>query len=315
MARALGKGRKWPWLLQSLVMRGTAPFGFLVATALLAAPPPDPAYASGIEAWRADRQRRLASENGWLTVVGLHFLAEGENPVGSDPKASVPLPPGTVPSRAGSFTLEKGVVRLKAAPDSGIALNGRPVTEAPLRNDAEGKPDVLKAGRISFFVIRRGDRFAIRVKDPASPALKAFKGVESFATHPAFKLTATFEAYPEPKLVGIPTVLGTTEQMKAPGLVHFRLGGKSLTLQPVLEDDSEGQLFFIFSDGTSGRGTYPAGRFLYADPPKDGKVVLDFNKAVNPPCAFTPFATCPLPPKQNRLKVRIPAGEKTYGQH
>ena len=287
----------------------------LVAGLLLAASPVDPGYSQALAAWRAERHQRLASDNGWFTVVGLNFLSEGENPLGSDPKASVPLPAGTVPPMAGVFVLEKGVVRLRAAADSGITLNGKAVPEAPLKSDADGKADVLRAGRASFFVIRRGERFAIRVKDPESQALKDFKGVDSFPAHPEFRVTATFQPYPQPKTVNIPTVLGTTEPMRAPGVVHFKLGGRALTLQPVQEEGPDGQLFFIFSDRTSGKETYPAGRFLYADPPKDGKVALDFNKAVNPPCAFTPFATCPLPPEQNRLKVRIPAGEKTYGQH
>jgi uncharacterized protein (DUF1684 family) len=189
------------------------------------------------------------------------------------------------------------------------------VGDAPLRTDADGKPDVLKLGRISFFVLRRGDRFAIRVKDPESAALKAFKGVENFPVDPSSRVTARFEPYSTPREVGIPTVLGTTVKMRAPGQVRFKLRGRTLILQPVQEDPADGQLFFIFRDGTSGRETYPAGRFLYADAPKDGKVVLDFNKAINPPCAFTPFATCPLPPEQNRLKVRIAAGEKKYGEH
>lgn len=294
-------------------MRVSAPFCCLLATVAVAAPPADPAYVQGIEAWRSERQRRLAADDGWLTLAGLHFLSEGENPLGSDPKASVPLPPGSLPSQAGSFHLEKGVVRLKAAPDSGITLEGRPVSETVLRSDAEGRPDVLKAGRISFFLIRRGDRFAIRVKDPDHPALKEFKGLDCFPVDPTARVTARFEPFPAPKEIGIPNVLGTVEKMRSPGLVRFRFRGRSVVLQPVQEGG--GQLFFIFADGTSGKETYPAGRFLYADAPKDGTVVLDFNKAVNPPCAFTPFATCPLPPKQNHLKLRIPAGEKTYGHH
>jgi uncharacterized protein len=301
-------------MLNSPVMRALPLLGVLIATALAAAPPADPAFARELEAWRAERVRRLTTDNGWLTVVGLDFIAEGENSVGSDPAAAVPLPAGMAPAKAGSFLLEKGVVRLKAAADSGLTLNGQPVTDAPLRSDADGQPDLIRAGRVGFYLIRRGGRFAVRVKDPRSAALQSFQGLRQFPADAAYRVTATFEPYPEPRTVDIPTVLGTTEPMKAPGLVRFRLGGKALTLEPV-QEDGDSTLFFILADGTTGRETYPGGRFLYAAGPKDGKVVLDFNRAENPPCAFTAFATCPLPPARNRLKVRIPAGEKTYGKH
>jgi len=246
-------------------------------------------------------------------VVGLHFLSEGENALGADPALPVPLPAGCAPAKAGMLLLEKGAVRLQAGPDSGLTVGGRPVTEAVLRSDADGKPDVVKAGRVSFYLIKRGGRFAVRVKDPQSEALKAFHGIPRFPTQAAYRVTAAFEAYAAPRTVDIPTVLGTTEPMKAPGVARFKLGGRTLSLEPVQEED--GSLFFIFGDGTTGQESYPGGRFLYAEAPKDGRVVLDFNKAENPPCAFTAFATCPLPPPQNKLKVRIPAGEKTYGKH
>ncbi len=293
-------------------MRGTLPLLLTTVPILVAAPPVDSTYVAGIEAWRADRSRRLQAEDGWLTLVGLHFLSEGENPVGADPKDAVALPEGCVPRQAGAFILEKGTVRLHATVDSGITLDGKPVPDAPLRTDQDGKPDLLRAGRISFHVIRRGDRFAIRVKDPEAAARRTFKGIPAYPVDPAWRVEGSFEAYPAPKEIGIPTVLGTVEKMPSPGLVHFTVKGRKLALQPVQEGE---ELFFIFADATSGKGTYPAGRFLYAAAPKDGKVVLDFNKAYNPPCAFSPYATCPLPPAQNRLKLAIPAGEKDYGHH
>ncbi|WP_306591796.1 DUF1684 domain-containing protein [Geothrix sp. 21YS21S-4] len=283
----------------------------LLAGTLSAQPPADFLAAHG--AWRAQRHRSLAAKDGWLSLVGLSFLQEGDNPAGSLPGLPVSLPGG--PPRAGVFHLAQGRVSFRPEPGADVTLRGEPAGEAVLRTDAEERPDILEAGSLRFHVIRRGDRFAVRVKDTASPLLAAFKGVDGFPPDPAYRVTATFEPYPSPRTVAIPTVLGTTEDMPAPGLVRFTLKGRSYTLEPVQEDGPESKFFFIFRDATAGKETYPAGRFLYADPPKDGKLILDFNRAVNPPCAFTPFATCPLPPKQNRLNVRIPAGEKTFGEH
>jgi len=159
------------------------------------------------------------------------------------------------------------------------------------------------------------ERFAVRIKDPENPARKAFHGVPRFPVDPALRVVADFEPYATPQVRAIPTVLGTTEAMTAPGLLRFKVGGQERTLEPLLEDPDHPELFLIFRDTTSTQDTYPAGRFLYAEMPKDGKVVLDFNKAENPPCAFTLFATCPLPPKQNQLDIPIRAGEKDPGLH
>lgn len=285
----------------------------LLAQALPAQAPAD--FAEAHKAWRAQRHRSLSAPEGWLSLVGLHFLKPGDNTAGSDPALPVRLPGAAVPARVGVFRLEGDRVVFRAEPGAGVTRNGQAVSEQVLRSDAEGAPDVLSLGPLRFHVIRRGDRFAVRVKDTASPALKAFKGVAAFPPDPAYRVTATFEPYPEPRSVAVPTVLGTTERMPAPGLVRFTLKGRTFTLQPVQEEGPRSAFFFIFQDATAGKETYPAGRFLYADPPKDGRLVLDFNRAVNPPCAFSDFATCPLPPKGNVLKVRIPAGEKTYGEH
>jgi uncharacterized protein (DUF1684 family) len=284
----------------------------VLALPLLAqAPPPDPRALH--EQWRAGRLERLQAEGGWLTLVGLDWLVEGENLIGTDPTALVRFPEGRGPARAGLLVLEGGQVRLKALPGSPLTVNGKPGADMALRTDADGRPDVLQLAGRSFFVIRRGEKVGVRVKDPLSPARTGFKGIGMYPFDPAFRVIAAFEPYAEPRTVQIPTVLGTTDPMKAWGRVTFTLKGKQLSLEPV--DEGDGRLFFIFKDATSGRTTYPAGRFLYADPPKDGKVLLDFNQAYNPPCAFTDFATCPLPPPQNVLKVAIPAGEKTYHGH
>lgn len=284
----------------------------LVASVVLAAPPE--AYRKEVEAWRKAREARLAAEGGWLSVVGLDWLAEGENRFGSDPKHPVVLPAGKAPALAGVLVVAGGKVTLKAEPGAGITLDGQPVGERVLRTDADGKPDVLRLGSLAFHVIKRGERLAVRLKDADSAARRSFKGVPAYPVKPAFRVEARFVPYDPPRQIPIASVIGTTEPMQSPGKVVFRLGGREVSLDPVLEPGSD-ELFFIFRDATSGRQTYPAGRFLYAPLPKDGKVVLDFNRAVNPPCAFTEFATCPLPPKQNWLPVPVPAGEKNAGKH
>ncbi len=267
-------------------------------------------YAREIAEWRQGRLARLTSEDGWLTLVGLHWLKPGENRFGSDPANEVVLPAGKAPALAGSFLLEEGRVRVRALPGSGLTLEGAAVGERELRTDATGEPDVVRLGELRFYVIERGGRFAVRVKDPQAATRREFPGLDYFPADPRFRVTADFVPYESPKEVSVPTVLGTVETMRAPGRVRFELDGRSLSLEPVLEDPGAAELFFIFKDATSGRETYPAGRYLYAPLPKDGKVVLDFNKAYNPPCAFTPYATCPYPPRENWLPVRIEAGEK-----
>ena len=281
----------------------------LAASAFAAA---EDSFQKTEQAWRDGRAKRLTSPNGWLTLVGLHWLEPGENVFGSDPDCAVPLPAGKAPKRAGVLVLESGVVRIKPAPDTGFMLDGKPVVAQALADDTMEKPDVVTRGDLSFVAIKRGDRVGIRVKDSQSPVLKNFKGLDYFPADPKWRVTASFAPYAAPKKVTIPTVLGTTESMEAPGLVTFTIDGKTLTLEPVVEDPSDAKLFFIFKDQTSAKETYGAGRFLYADMPKDGKVVVDFNQAYNPPCAFTPYATCPLPPTKNWLAIRVEAGEKAF---
>ena len=282
------------------------------------APPPEPpasaeaSFAREWENWRRDREERLRSETGWLSLVGLHWLKPGANPFGSDPASAVPLPE-RAPAKAGVLILDGETVRVTTAQGSGVTLNGGPLapgTARELKTDATGAPDVLKVGTITFHVIRRGERLGVRVKDAESPVRRDFEGIESFPASSRWRITADFS--PAPKDVEIATVLGTTEVMKCPGVVSFRVDGQEVSLEPVIEDPDDPQLFFMFRDRTSGKETYGSGRFLYADMPKDGKVVLDFNRATNPPCAFTAFATCPLPPRSNWLPVRIEAGEKAW---
>jgi uncharacterized protein (DUF1684 family) len=272
-------------------------------------------YTAEIEAWQKRRQDNLRKEDSWFTVVGLWWLNEGKNAFGSDQKNPVKLPAGKGPALAGTFTLDKGKLRIDADPAAGIiTTDGKPVTTLDLKTDADGDPTELHMGRVSFYAIKRDDRVAIRVKDPDSEARKNFKGLEYYPIDPAYRIEARWEPYNPPKKVAIDNVVGQRIEYDVPGAIVFELDGKTHRIDPIVEEGDD-QLFVIFGDETNGPETYPAGRYLYTDVAKDGKVLLDLNKAYNPPCAFTDFATCPLPPRQNRLAVHIRAGEKKYALH
>jgi uncharacterized protein (DUF1684 family) len=289
-----------------------------LAASLACAPAPpavDPAYQEEIEAWRARRESRLRSEDGWLTLVGLHWLEPGENRLGSAPDNPVALPPGTAPEQAGSLLVTDGKVTVRAAEGVDLRVDGEPVTDREIRSDADGGPDVLQLGRLSFYLIRRGERLGVRVKDPESEVRLGFTGMEHFPVDASYRLEADFVPYDEPEKREVPTAIGIPQSMLAPGYVSFTLGGEDLRLEPLVNRPEDESYFFIFSDATSGKETYGGGRFMYTERAAAGKVILDFNKAYNPPCVFTPYATCPLPPPGNTLPVRIEAGEKVYGRH
>lgn len=264
-------------------------------------------------AWQEKRAANLTSEDGWLTLVGLHWLREGDNRFGSAPDSDLVFPAGT-PAHIGTLTLKGGKVTLTPQPGVTLTKAGQPFTGGELRSDADGEPDVLALGRLHFYVIRRGNRLGIRVKDTEAEARKQFHGIPTFPVSAAWRIEARFEPTSAPHRLSVPTVLGTVEEMPSPGTAIFTVNGQEYRLDAA-QEPGEQQLFFIFADQTNRTETYGAGRFLYAELPKDGKVVLDFNRAYNPPCAFSPYATCPLPPPQNRLKLRVEAGEKRYGDH
>jgi uncharacterized protein (DUF1684 family) len=273
--------------------------------------PESSTYKQEIEALRKEREADLKKEDGWFTLVGLFWLDEGENRFGSDPGTKVILPEGKAPAVAGTLVRKGEEVSIKVAPGASVTADGKPVTSMPLRKDADGKPTMLSLGSLQFHVIQRGDMIGVRVKDTKSPALAAFHGLDYYPVEPAWRVVARFEPYQPAKQVPIPNVLGQIQDNPSPGAVVFERDGKTYRVD-ALQGSEEGGLFLIFADKTNGRDTYGAGRFLDTDPPKDGKVVIDFNTAYNPPCAFTSFATCPLPPAQNRLALRVEAGEKRY---
>jgi len=272
-------------------------------------------YRAGVETWRQQRLARLTSDEGWLTVAGLFWLKEGPNRFGSGPGNDIVLPAGSAPARAGTFELRAGKASVRVEAGVTVTSGGKPVKALDLRPDLPGPPDTLALGDLTLFVIKRQDRFGIRLRDKNSPLRKEFTGLTWFPIREKYRVTARWVAYVPPREIEIPNVLGQIDRLPCPGYASFALDRKELRLEPVIEVPGDKELFYIFRDETAGKETYPAGRFFYSDMPKDGKVVLDFNKAYNPPCAFTPYATCPLPPPQNRLPVRIEAGEKRYGHH
>lgn len=282
----------------------------LAGALLLAALPAATAdYPGEIKAWRVEREAKLKAEGGWLSVAGLFWLKDGENRFGSAPDNAIVLP-AAAPALAGTFELKNGETRFRLAPGIAASVGGQPASAGVMLPDTSGEPTVLALGHMTMHVIERSGQFAIRLKDNDSARRKAFKGLAWFPTSAAWRITAKWVAYPTPVNLPIPNVLGRVESMPSPGYAVFTVNGRELRLDPVLEGKDADELFFIFRDETAPKDTYGGGRFFYSALPKDGQVVLDFNKAYSPPCAFTDYATCPLPPRQNRLPIRIEAGEK-----
>jgi len=271
-------------------------------------------YAQELATERAERVKRLTAPEGWLSLIGLHFLTLGENTVGRAPENKIVLAAG--PARFGTMILaEDGNVRLQVTPGVEALVNGEPVLSVNLGDGRSGRPVSVACGTMSIHVIERGGQRALRVKDSASERRSRFAGIDYFPVDPSWRIEAAWEAFDQPREVPIKNILGQESKALVLGWAVFTRDGHTLALLPLQESPDE-PLFFIISDLTSGEETYGAARFLYAEPPRDGKVVLDFNRAINPPCAFTPFATCPLPPKENQLPIAVTAGEKDYrGEH
>ena len=261
--------------------------------------------------WRHKRETELKAEGGWLTVAGLFWLNGGVNTIGTDEsQVDIVLPRKSAPGKVGSLTLGNGVITLQVAHGVVVKVDGKSVTEYVMTFDTEKAPPQFNVGSLSLGVIKRSGRYGLRVRDKKSPERLQFKGLRWFPAQESFRVVATFTPYPQPTEIKIMNVLGNELRMNTPGTLSFMLRGQKFELQPLVENDKK--LFIIFKDLTAGNTTYPAGRYLYADLPKDGKVVLDFNRAENPPCAFTKFATCPLPPRQNYMGIAIEAGEMKY---
>jgi uncharacterized protein len=280
----------------------------VTASAMLQADDP---FVQELTKWRQDREAALKADDGWLTVAGLFFLNAGRNTFGSGPLNDIVLP-ADAPAEAGTFELEgtKVIVRANAP----LTVNGKPSAVAELRPAGGGKPaDQLTMGALTLFVHQSGDRLAIRLRDKNSEIRRNFTALKWFPPKPQYKVTARFQPYAAPKTVKVPNILGDLETYTAPGVVAFTLDGQEHKLEVFESGSGDRKRFFIvFRDLTSGRETYPAARFLYADLPVNGQTTLDFNRAYNPPCAFNRYTTCPLPTEQNRLRARIEAGELDY---
>ena len=265
-------------------------------------------YVAQVEAWRGDRDARLRRPDGWLALVGLHWLKPGENRLGEHPANEVILRGEGIPPRVGSLWVEDGNVRF--VPHQGVAL-----PEMPLDDDLAGAPTVLELGSLRFHIIRRGERLGLRVRDAAAPALESFHGLRHFPIDPSWRVTAHLEPADPDATIEIVDITGATSREATAGSIAFEHDGSTwrILAQPGGDD---GSLWLIFGDATNGTDTYGGGRYLYTEPvAADGSVVADFNLAYNPPCVFSPYATCPLPPVENRLSLRIEAGERVYQGH
>ena len=271
------------------------------------------AHKNEIQKWQSQRLTSLTKEDGWLTLVGLFWLDKDENKFGSDPKNPIVLPKDKAPGVAGSISLQKGQVLLTVRPGVEMTADNKPVTTLELKADTDDNgPTILKLNSFLINVIKRGDRVGVRVKDTESRTRREFKGLEYYPIDSKWRVEARFEPYEPAKAIPITNVLGMTDDETSPGALAFEIGGKTYRIDPILEK-GETDLFVMIADETTGKETYGAGRYLYVSPPDaTGKVVIDFNKTYSPPCAFTNFATCPLPPRQNHLPFRVDAGEKKY---
>lgn len=293
-----------------IITRADLPAGLAGPAAAVAAADGD--YAQSLITWRKDRVGRLTTPNGWLSLIGRHLLAPGVNTVGSAPDNSIQLAAG--PPYLGTVLLQAGKVTLTPAPSALFEIDGHPA-EQPAELVYHGnKPTTVNFDTANFYVMQRGDSLFLRVKDRTSERLRHFAGLDYFPIDPSWRIEAQWVKFDPPHQVNITNMIGQTSPAPVPGKAVFTREGQTFELIPI--DEGGDELFFVITDRTAGEETYGACRFVYAAAPKDGKVILDFNRAQNPPCAFTPFATCPLPPKENRMNIRVTAGEKNYrGKH
>ena len=267
-----------------------------------------------VEQWKQGRLQRLTAPDGWLSLVGLEWLHPGANRVGSAADNDIVLKVG--PAHLGVVTLSAdGAVRIVLAKDSGASIDGKPAQESALIDDMQagenGHPTTVAFGTANFYVIERDGRKGLRVKDADAATRQHFLGLDYYPIDPSWHIVADWVPFDPPHKLEIGSVLGTIDKVDVPGKAVFKRDGHTFELLPYQEEPG-GELFFVLADRTSGKETYGAARFLYAALPKDGKVILDFNRAYNPPCAFTEYATCPLAPPENRLNVAVTAGEKKY---
>ena len=270
------------------------------------------AHRQDVQEWRRWRHQRLKSPDGWLTLVGMEWLTEGENTIGSAPDSDVVVPGG--PADWGVIHLHGDRLRFRPSPNSGVTVDGGHGEETVLVADDQEEPTIVSHGSLQFYVIHRGS-YAVRVKDSRAPALTGFDGVDNYPVSSEWLVEGRFIPASEETTIEIANVLGQVNPRKMPGYFEFERDGRTHRLATLVEDRPDA-LWIIFADRTNSRETYGAGRFLYTEGlPEKGRLLVDFNKAYNPPCAFTDYSTCPLPPAGNRLDLAVTAGEKRVGDH
>jgi uncharacterized protein (DUF1684 family) len=288
-----------------LIVVSAIVFASVVTLARPAADSPDPAYVQSFEKWKAEETADLKAN--WLSLAGLFWLKPGVNTFGSDASNAIVFPKG--PAHAGEFDLNGKDVTVKLLPEARATIAGKAVTTAKLDPDTTDHVTRIEMGALQFYAIVRGDRVGIRLRDTDSESSRNFKGMMFFPLDLNYRVTATWLPSNGKVTVAVPNVLGDVSANPSPGVAVFKLNGQEMKLTAIGGDAKTG-LFIVFSDPTAKNDTYPGGRFLDTPPVVNGTVVLDFNRAYNPPCAVTPYATCPLAPKENRLAIAIPAGEK-----
>ncbi len=266
-------------------------------------------HRQSVEAWRIARHQELSKTDGWLTIVGLEWLQEGENRIGQAADIEIRMTGG--PEYWGSVFLQDGRLRFQSSDDSSVKVNGVRLSEAELVPENEGEPTTVSSGTLSFYAIFRGS-YALRIKDSKAQTLLNFSGVENYLIDGSWCVEGRIIPAKEDETIEIVNAIGQVSELPLFGTFEFERDGETFRLLALKSGDSE-TLWFIFSDKTNGHGTYGAGRFLYSEGmPEEGRLTVDFNKSENPPCAFNPWSTCPLPPEQNRMNLRVTAGEKDF---
>lgn len=265
-------------------------------------------YRQCLADWKAERIGYLKSEQGYLNLAGLYWLRDGINTFGSAAGNDLVFPATTMPEM-GSFELGENEVIMNVWPGADVRLDGNPVSRVQMADDLSERPVVATYGSFAWTVIRRDNSFAVRLRDFNHPALSTFPPIDYFPADETLRVVARLQRYDQPRIIRVDTVIaGLDYKPSSPGLLHFNIDGQSFELEAY---DAGEEYLLVFGDATSGRETYPAGRFLYAEKAGEVDVVmLDFNTAQNPPCAFNEFATCPIASPRNRLAIRIPAGER-----
>jgi len=273
-----------------------------------------PSERSLVEQWRQARVADLTGDHGWLTLVGLFWLDSGDNSFGRASTNKLVLDHPALVQQAGKFVLDGSTIHFIASRGSGITHAGQPVAALAMVPDSQGEPTVMSSGPLRIWIIGRAGKLGVRVRDLDSPRRRGFKGIDYYPVDGSWALDARFEPYVPHRQIPIVNILGLEEEMDCPGTLVFEKDGREWRLDALLEDPHDQTLFVMFADRTNGKGSYGGGRFLRVPLPVAGRTRVDFNQAYNPPCAFNDFATCPLPPPQNNLALRVESGEKVYAR-